>query len=556
MSIRGFLIKGLGEAKVWPAIIANVLVMIALAYMVFQQSLLMQADLNVYSAVVDLFAYTSVECFLEALNSIVVEYWVILPFKLATTWLLSVAVVEISPASLLHTKEKTHVVKEAAFCALVALVKNGLTVITPIFLLLSRGAAIGTYLDTMQFIVVIACLTAVFGAGSAILAYDHRKKKQLSKEVTKLNEQARSFETSIATIVINGMARLYPNWLVNLEKKKSFPSTKHDVVMQALYGVLRIATTGVPIALVWVLKGKNAFLPLYIVILPMFWTTWYLFWTIKSLVVSIAPWAQFADFLNNSKPPPADLKRPTDPADIMPIFSDEKIKEIRLTGISGCGKSTMMKVILSQICDKFMSGFVIYLEQLASLPIGMTLRENFASSFSNPDVPPDLFQDKLFEYADILNLSNIVNPSTLELSFDNPSGGETKRIIFLRQVLPMLMENSHCMILFADESSAGLDEQSFSRLRVLIEEIKTKGVKVVSIDHHDYSTDKSVEVFKKTVQIPNPKSKKAMPSLLQKMMQKLFPFRYQEEKEPDLEMGEGATNIVVWAPALGIDEPQ
>jgi ABC-type lipoprotein export system ATPase subunit len=399
-------------------------------------------------------------------------------------------------------------------------------------------------------------LTLVILAGSAILAYDHRKKELLSKEQNKFDEQARSLTTSIATIVINGMARLFPDWLVNLEKKKSFPSTKHDVVMEAFYGVLEIATTGVPIALVWVLKGKNAFLPLYIVILPMFWNSWYLFWTIKTLVVSIAPWAQFADFLNNSKPPPTDLIKPKDPADMMPIFSDKEIKEIRLTGISGCGKSTMIKKIISQICDKFMSGFVIYLEQLASLPIGMTLREYFASSFSNPDVPPDSFQNKLFEYANMLNLSNIVNLTTLEQPFEKPSGGEIKRLIFLREVLPILMENSHCMILFADESSAGLDEQSFSTLRVLIEEIKARGVRVVSIDHHDYSTNLSVEVFKKKVQIPNPKSKKVMPSLLQKMMQKLFPFRYQEEKEPDLEMGEGATNIVVWAPALGIEEPQ
>ena len=37
-------------------------------------------------------------------------------------------------------------------------------------------------------------------------------------------------------------------------------------------------------------------------------------------------------------------------------------------------------------------------------------------------------------------------------------------------------------------------------------------------------------------------------------MQRVFPFRY-EEKEPDLEMGEGPTDIVVGAPALGMVEP-
>jgi hypothetical protein len=38
-------------------------------------------------------------------------------------------------------------------------------------------------------------------------------------------------------------------------------------------------------------------------------------------------------------------------------------------------------------------------------------------------------------------------------------------------------------------------------------------------------------------------------------MQRVFPFRYHEEKEPDLEMGEGPTDIVVSAPALGMVKP-
>ena len=118
------------------------------------------------------------------------------------------------------------------------------------------------------------------------------------------------------------------------------------------------------------------------------------------------------------------------------------------------------------------------------------------------------------------------------------------------------MGESKVMIMFLDEVSAGLDVTSFGMVRTLLEQVKNKGVKVISIDHHDYPTDLSVEVFKKVIPASIPEGDKKIPSLLRRIMQRVFPFRYQEEeKEPDLEMGEGSTDIVVWAPALGIEEP-
>jgi ABC-type Mn2+/Zn2+ transport system ATPase subunit len=544
--------------------------------MIFQQSVLMQSDLDVYSAILSLGGYTVLERALKALNEIIVTHFIMLPFNLNITRYISEVIAARAPSSLLLMKDNAYVLNNAARVAQQSLVENGLGVITPIVLLISRCAAISMRLDVTQLFIVISCLVSIFLAGSAILAYDHRAKEKLSKQSTKIEEHVRSIMTSVATIVINGMAPMLPTWMKALKMEQAVPSTRHDVIMATMYGLLEMAITGIPIALVWNLKGAGAFLPLYIIIQPMFWNSWYMFCTVKSLVVSTAPWIQFSDFMTLTKPrpPPTELLLPSAASDMMPIFGNSTIMEIRLCGCSGCGKSTLMKHIISQICDKFMiGGFILYIDQFGSVPQGMTMEMYFSSAFPSPLSAPtssaDCWREGLFTYAKALGIFNIINPVTLQQSFTttttttNISGGEIKRLIFLRYVLPILTGVSKVQIMFLDEVSAGLDEASFCMVRALLEQIKASGVRVVSIDHHSYDTDLCVDVFKKVVPIyrsrPLLSDKK---NVVHKIIQTFFPLRYRNESdteegdsEPDLEMAEPETAIVVWAPALGIEEP-
>ena len=120
------------------------------------------------------------------------------------------------------------------------------------------------------------------------------------------------------------------------------------------------------------------------------------------------------------------------------------------------------------------------------------------------------------------------------------------------------MNSSTVMIAFLDEVSAGLDTDSFAKVRVMIEEVKTKGVKVVFIDHHEHNCINTlkVEVFKEIRQIPHKPIPKVQ-SFWQKMIVKFLPhIYYKEKKEEDLELGEKQTEIEVWAPSLGIEKPQ
>ena len=203
-----------------------------------------------------------------------------------------------------------------------------------------------------------------------------------------------------------------------------------------------------------------------------------------------------------------------------------------------------------------MLGYILYIDQFACLPLGLTIIEYYTSAFSEGKIPEN-FEEELLHHAERLGIANIINKNTLIKPFSNPSGGERKRIIFLKYIFPILMNSSTVLIAFLDEVSAGLDADSFAKVRVMIEEVKYKGVKVVSIDHHEHKGGnvKKVEVFKKICQIPYKHSSKIL-SLWQKMIVKFFPHVYhKEEDECNLEIGEGSTEIIVWAPALGIDEP-
>lgn len=292
----------------------------------------------------------------------------------------------------------------------------------------------------------------------------------------------------------------------------------------------------------------------------MFWNSWYLFWTVKSLVVSTAPWSQYAEFIAGSLPPPTNPEIPISAQAMMPVFENPKIDEVdevELIGPSGCGKTTLMRKIIAEICNKFVLKYILYIDQFACLPSGLLIYEYYTSAFPEGHVPKD-FEKELLQRAELLSIANIINKDTLKKPFSDPSGGEKKRIIFLKYVLPILMNSSTVMIAFLDEVSAGLDTSSFAKVRDLIEEIKSKGVKVVSIDHHEHDGNKikKVNVFKKVIQIPHTPIPKVL-SFWQKMIDKFFPHVYHKEKDNrDLEMGEGSTDIVVWASELGMDEPR
>jgi ABC-type iron transport system FetAB ATPase subunit len=544
------------KANVATAFFTVIVFMLIIAYMIYQQTLLLQGDLEDYANIIQLLRASILERAFKSFNDILVKRFIIKPFVLEVTSLLTELLVTLSPSSLLQTKTDIAAIDNPALSALKSVMVNIITVFTPLVLLISRGAALTQVLNPMQLIIVSSCLTAVFLAGLAILIYDHRKEKNLAKEETDLRERERSFIRSIASIVVNGMGIRLPSWMKELKRKVLDLRTNHESIMEALYGLLEIATVAIPIAISWILKGSSHFLPLFIVMQPMFWNAWFLFFTVKSLVVETAPFHQFQEFIDDAKLPSPNLTEPKSAEDMVSSFSTHAINEIRLDGGSGCGKSTMMKKLVSGICDNFVLGFILYIEQFPSLPLCITPLEYFSLGFTG-SLPED-FLDKLLTYADRLGLAHLINQGTLSTPFKKPSGGELKRLIFLHYVLPILLGVSKVQIIFLDEVTAGLDDATFTMVRAIITELEKRGIKVVSIDHHDYHVDLSAKIFKKEVPNTQPQKPLKKPSFLVRMVNKFFPHIY-HRKDEDIEKGsekeEQETAIEVWSPALGIEEP-
>jgi Fe-S cluster assembly ATPase SufC len=255
--------------------------------------------------------------------------------------------------------------------------------------------------------------------------------------------------------------------------------------------------------------------------------------------------------MKNSTPHPRDLVAPDAPRAMMPIF-ETGISEVELCGPSGCGKTTLMRRIIAEICGKYVIGHIVYIEQFACLPLGQQISEYYAAGFPEGRIPIN-FEEELLERAIQLGISNVINGDTLKKSFSKPSGGEKKRIIFLKHMLPILMGESKVMIAFLDEVSAGLDVDSFAKVRAIIEEVKGKGVKVVSIDHHEHEGKNTlkVQVFKRVYRVHR-KLLRKVPSFWHRIVPRVY---HKTEEETDLEQGEEQTEIEVWAPALGMEAP-
>lgn len=156
--------------------------------------------------------------------------------------------------------------------------------------------------------------------------------------------------------------------------------------------------------------------------------------------------------------------------------------EVQLYGKSGCGKTTYMS---QRVCKEFINtakGQFIYMDQKMKL---LKSQRNILSIMGD-DLDHDSQMDvtMLLHYAKIMGIDNLINVATVRSPFEKPSGGEEKRIMILRALLPLLLDVSNVKIIFNDEITAGLDDDSWHHVRDIIDILKAKNVKFITIDHH------------------------------------------------------------------------
>jgi ABC-type transport system involved in cytochrome bd biosynthesis fused ATPase/permease subunit len=177
----------------------------------------------------------------------------------------------------------------------------------------------------------------------------------------------------------------------------------------------------------------------------------------------------------------------------------EKKSEIRLIGKSGAGKTTYLRNLVINASYKYALGEFLYLDQKMKLPKSTDSILSIMGELVKYSIDIDL----LCKYSEILGIENIINRETIYESFlIQPSGGEEKRILILRAIIGILMGKCRCRLIFNDEITAGLDEESWSKVRQVIDILKRDfRVFFITIDHHNITDVVEYLVCKEIVDV-------------------------------------------------------
>ena len=168
-------------------------------------------------------------------------------------------------------------------------------------------------------------------------------------------------------------------------------------------------------------------------------------------------------------------------------LSIEKGEHLTITGPSGSGKSSLLKLLAALVSPS--SGRIVYqgrdLEDLdpvayrrevsycfqQPLLFGQTVRDNMAFPFEIRQLPFD--QERVLSALARLNLG----PEFLEKPIKELSGGEKQRVALVRN---LLFESK---VLLLDEVSSGLDEQTKLLLRAFLKDLHQEGVTLIEVTH-------------------------------------------------------------------------
>jgi ABC-type lipoprotein export system ATPase subunit len=381
-----------------------------------------------------------------------------------------------------------------------SLVNNSIGILRPFFQVMSQLIFIINIGGVYGMATVVLILLIVI-AGVRMLYYDYSTRKKLNRASNKIKGYVRNVASNFLTSILNGDASRARTEIVDTLHKQDKSQFAHNMRMSLGYSGMELFHSVLVLSTLYIitrLVTLRDFIVLFVVIRRACEYAWWLFHSINNILRNTAEWGSMEKLIAKyeSAPPPSTV--PLNASSVIPQFADPNIRELRICGKSAAGKSTWMKRKVIDLYYRYRKGDWLYLEQKMKLPETSRSALSVMSDYLPKDITMNL--GALYAYARKLGIENIINATTLHKKFKSPSGGEEKRILFLRAIISIVMRQSHVKVIFCDEVSSGLDMESWKMMRDVIEELKRDyDIIFVTIDHHEFEADINIDVRKKFV---------------------------------------------------------
>jgi len=373
--------------------------------------------------------------------------------------------------------------------ALMQTLRFSIDVFNPLLQAIGSVWIIATYTG-IEIIIIFLILLLTFVGGVKLLQWEYNKKQEINKKTNPLNAYNTWLANTILPSILNNLGlKTIQSILSNSTKNQELNQNIRLKTMKG-YAVLEVFGNIAIMSIIYFISPKLEVSILVAINTNLYSTynqMWWLFNMFHTAASNAAEWSSLEQYLQSVVPEPPRYKQPLHDYQLSDQIKNQNT-EYQLCGKSGTGKSTFMLREVMTLYRNYTDGW-LYLDQQMSVPKSscITIRQ-FLCNFINEELhflQPT--SQTIIYWAAFLQLSDIINLTTLEKSFTSPSGGEVKRINILQMLLPIFMNQIKIKVLFLDEITSGLDDETHTIVRKLLDHLKTDyNITIVNIDHHTY----------------------------------------------------------------------
>ena len=326
---------------------------------------------------------------------------------------------------------------------------------------------------------------------------DYIDRKDINKKVMPLKTHRRHLSKTMFSSIINSNTKEMVDKITDLTILESRLNIKQRNKRRWYYTFLEVLLNVLLlINVIFILKHtelKKTY-PLWFSLTNAAWTMWGMFWQISNIIQIGSTWGALEKILTKYKCEVEREKGIMNKDSLLrhlPHNIPKDFRTVQLKGQSGSGKTTFMRKLVIDLFRKFEVDWM-WMEQEIYIPEESIIGEYMMYFVDEKDrikcIP------YLFKWAKYLGLTMIKDEKLLE-KFKGLSGGEKKRVVLLRYLLPILYSIHNLKMgkvgksvpkyLFVDEPTAGLDKQTWFLVQQIFDHLKKNGINIFLIDHHD-----------------------------------------------------------------------